>query len=241
MIKQYQTLLSGKKKLSNDIWLFRFKLVNPAEINFQAGQYLILKVNNQPRLYSIFSPNYIKDYIEFMIKIIPEGIASNYFNNLQPGEQVSFEGPAGVFTLKENEKNKVFLVTSTGLAPVYSMILSYLRKNSAATTPNLYLFWGLKNYEDACFINELKQLAINNQQFKLFICLSREQNFDKIPEAEKTLFHLGRITSVWEKFVTQSNNNFDYYICGSREVVESLNEYLLTKNIIKGNIFFEKF
>lgn len=253
MLKLFQTELLEKNQLSNDVWLFRFRLINPKEINFQAGQYLILKINNQPRLYSILSPNYIKDRVEFMIKIFSGGLASDYLDKLSPGAPVNFEGPAGVFTLHETNRNKIFLVTSTGIAPVYSMISSYIKKNRAKKMPLLYLFWGLKNYKDICFFNELKQLTLDNQQIKIFICLSREKDLSKIKSEDQQFFKIGRVNSVWEQYsnqlIRQYNNetmkqffnNFDYYLCGSRQVVESLNQYLLSKDINKESIYFEKF
>jgi len=257
MINYYQTLLTEKKRLTADVWLFRFKLINPPEISFKAGQYLILRINNQSRLYSIFSPSYIKDYVDFMVKIIPEGLASIYLNNLQPGEQVKFEGPAGVFQLKENYKDKIFLVTSTGLAPVWSIISSYFQ-TQPTKPPRFFLFWGLRYFNEVFYLDRIKQLAINNQLFKFLICLSQDTNFNKIPEPDRQYFRIGRVNIVLENFIKKLNqpsnpqlansltnqplfNSFDYYLCGSRQVVESLNQFLLDKGIAKENIFFEKF
>lgn len=259
MINQYQTFLSEKKRLSSDTWFFRFKLINPPEINFKAGQYLILKINNQPRLFSILSPSYIKNEVDFLIKIIPHGLASDYLIQLPVGKQIKLEGPAGVFELKENNKDKIFLVTSTGLAPIYSMIKSYFHQakfSSLAQTkpPKFYLFWGLKNYQDIYFFDQLKELiTINRYQLAVFICLSRQQTLANIPKTDRSFFHLGHVNNVWESFINQSYkqssnqsikqflNQFDYYLCGSRVVVESLKKFLSVKEIEKENILFEKF
>lgn len=242
MLTNYQTVLSNKKQLTTDQLILKFSLIEPKELIFKAGQYLILKVNSQTRLYSIYSSSNVKNYFELMVKIVPGGLASNYLNNLKVGDKVNFQGPAGMFTLHENERNKVFFATFTGMAPQNSMILSYLENNKNKMSPQLYLFWGLRNFSDICLVEELKQLSINYRQFKFTICLSRENNLSKIRDEDRQYFKLGRVNAVWEEFMSQQSINlFDYYLCASRDVVESLNQYLLGKGITKENIFFEKF
>lgn len=253
MINIFKASLTEKKQLTADVFLFSFDLINPDKIEFEAGQYLILKVNNQPRLYSIFSSEENKKSMQLLVKIIPDGVASTYLTNLKSGDQVEFQGPAGAFKLQQNRRDKIFLATFTGLAPLYSMITSCLKMEKKLTQPKLYLFWGLRHFSDICLLDELKQLSINNQQFKFFICLSRETDLSKIKDENKKYFKLGRINDVWQKFNSQlikqcSNvtmkqfiNNFDYYLCASRDVVESLKQYLIEKGIAKENIFSEKF
>ncbi len=236
MIINYQTILSEKKILTRDQLILKFSLLEPKEIIFKAGQYVMLKVNDQNRLYSIFSSENTKNSFEIMVKLLPGGLASNYITNLKVNDKVNFQGPAGVFTLRENQKDKVFLATYTGLAPIWSMITSYYEKNPNSQI-NFSLYWGLKNYEETCFLEELKQIVQKYNSFKFFICLSREENLDKIPQENQIYFKLGRVTTVLDQF----NNQFDYYLCGSREVVDGLNQFLLEKSVAKENIFFEKF
>ena len=126
MLINYKTVFTNKKQLTGNVYLFTFKLTDPPEINFTPGQYLILKVNNKPRLYSIASSSQVKNQIEFIIEIIRSGLASQYFLRLKINDQVNFQGPAGQFTLKENNKQKIFLVTGAGIAPVRSMLSSYV-------------------------------------------------------------------------------------------------------------------
>lgn len=236
MLNNYQTILSEKKLLPSDQLVLRFSLIEPKEIIFKAGQYMMLKIDDQNRLYSILSSEKIKDSFELMIRIIPDGLASGFFQNLKVGEKVNFQGPGGVFALQENQKDKVFLATYTGLAPFWSMITSYYEKNPVSQI-NFSLYWGLKNYEETCFLEELKQMMEKNSSFKFFICLSREENLNKIPAENQKYFKIGRVNSALGQF----NNQSDYYLCGSRQVVDGLNQFLLEKGILKENIYFEKF
>ena len=100
------------------------------------------------------------------------------------------------------------------------------------------IFWGLKNYEDVYLFDELKKFIIK-------ICLSREENLDMIPEEDKKYFDYGHVDSCFEKqfnnlTIEQLNKN-EFYLCGGRNVVESLRQFLLVKSVPRENIFFEKF
>jgi len=239
MLITYKTILSVKKQLTNNVFLFSFKLIDPSEINFVPGQYLILKVNNKPRLYSIASSNLEKNKIEFIVELVPDGRASTYLANLKEGEEVEFCGPAGQFVLRESDKQKIFLVTGTGIAPVRSIFKSY-----TLHATRYKLFWGLKNYKDTYLLDELKQYSnIAIKQFEFKICLSREQNLNMIPETDRKYFDLGHIDKCMEKILNSKFLilNSEFYLCGSRNVVDSLKQFLLSKNIPPENIVFEKF
>ena len=230
MLTNYKTVLTSKKQLVNNIYLFTFKLVDPLEINFIPGQYLILKVNMKPRLYSIYSSNRVKNQIEFIIGIIPGGLASTYFLNLNVNDEVEFQGPLGQFVLRENDNKKIFLATGTGIAPV----LSILESNALN---NYQLFWGLKTYKDVYLFDQIKK-------FNSKICLSQEQNLDAIPEADRRYFDLGHVDACFEKTLESGSDeldNLEFYLCGGKSTVESLRLGLLAKNTPLGQIFFEKF
>lgn len=241
MLNNFQTVLKEKKRLSEDQFLLRFLLVEPKEIIFKPGQYLMLKINGQSRLYSIYSPDFMKNSFDLMIKIIPQGLASGYFNILKEGDRVDFQGPAGTFYLRENEKNKVFFATYTGIAPMMSMIKSFVEKTNHQIPP-ITLYWGLRNFQDICLVDELRDLAQKHHEFKPYICLSRETNLDQIPLENKPFFHTGRINTVWQELSDPADRlKSEYYLCGSRQVVESFNQFLYSQSIPKDLIFFEKF
>ena len=204
------------------------------------------------RLYSIASSNAVKNSFQLIIEIIPGGLASNYLFSLKEKTEVIFQGPAGIFSLKQNNRQKIFLVTGTGIAPVRSMLISNIKDQISKIQikdHKFYLFWGLKFYKDVYLFNELKELSNTvipaEAGIHLKVCLSREQNLDMIPEADKFFFDLGHVDSCYMKQfndqIIKQLNNFDFYLCGGRQIVESLKQFLLGKNIFKENIYFEKF
>jgi NAD(P)H-flavin reductase len=256
MIHNFSTRLVKKKQLTTNIFLFHFQLIEPKTIDFKAGQYLMLKINDQWRLYSICSPDFIKDSFELVVEIVERGLGSTYLNNLKTGSYVNFQGPAGVFTIKRDDRDKIFLATGTGIAPIRSMITSNFQfpiskqvSNFQSPITKHFLFWGLRTRNDVCFFDEFKKFSGENQNFKFQICLSREKDFVGL---DNHYFILGHIndglldffnTRMSELRITNYEllNGYDYYICGGRDVVISMVEFLQKQGIRKENIFFEKF
>ncbi len=237
MLNAYKTILSQRIQLTADVYLYRFDLIEPKEIVFTAGQYLTLKISTDrgplSRLYSIASANSEKNNFNLIIQIFPGGLASTFFSNLNIQDEVIFYGPSGKFSVKENNRPKIFLATGTGIAPIKSILISEQQLLKA----NFYLFWGVKTLKDAYLVEEIKK-------FNPKICLSREENLDAISETDRPYFDLGYVNLSLEK---QLNNNrmpitdYDFYLCGGKEIVESLRSFLINKGILTSNIFFEKF
>jgi len=245
MLTRFQTKLGKKIQLTDDMYLLRFDLIEPKEINFLAGQYVISLIpQGQPgqflrRLYSIASSPNNKNNFELLIKNIPNGTGSIYLTSLNEEDKVLFDGPAGIFTLKENDNKKIFLATGTGLAPIRSM-LQTIAQQFKVKSQEYYLFWGLANFKDICLLDELKNWQRKLLNFQFFLCLSRESSLDKISGEDKKFYHLGRIPTAFDKYWEKIKDG-EFNICGNRDVVESLKTYLFEKVQDKTKIYFEKF
>ncbi len=234
MLTTFRTKLTEKKLLVNNVYIYYFDLIEPQQLDFIAGQYLMLKVPKDTgfvsRLYSVASSPTLKNKLELVVEIIPNGLGSTYLDNLSIGQEVQFTGPGGVFVINNSERKKIFMVTGTGIAPVRSMLLSGMNNHE--------LFWGLKTFSEVYLFDEIKK-------FNPTICLSREKSLDVIPDENKKYFDLGHVDSCFEKrFGAMSENelnDLEFYLCGGREVVESLRVGLLAKNVARENIHFEKF
>ncbi len=245
MLTTYKTAFLSKKKLDGNVYLFSFSCQEPDQINFIPGQYLLLHVPQtdgtiRRKHFSITSPLAQKSSFDFLVKIVPGGIASEYLITLKEGDEVVLEGPAGMFVLKENDKDKVFLATGTGLAPVRSIIKSQISNLKS----QIFLFWGIRTLEEAYFLEEFKQLSQANNNFTFVVCLSREQNLDKVREEDRKFFFLGRVTEAYEKNPQSAIRNpqsSDFYLCGDKAIVELMRQFLLAKGIPPESITFEKF
>jgi len=238
----FEALLINKEEIAPGIFFLTFKKNGDILFKFKPGQYLIVTIpsgqGSVKRLYSIASPPETQTF-SLLIKRVEGGVGSTYLSNLLPGEAVPMSGPAGLFSFQESPAHKIFLTTGTGLAPVKSFISTY--KNLPMS-----LFWGLQTMRDVYFLDFFKKTRLENPLFNYRVCLSRESLLDRSKEKDTSVFFPGRINEALEfymgsTFQSLGRNSFEYYICGSRAVVDSLKEQLLSSGTEKDHIFFEKY
>jgi len=106
------------------------------------------------------------------------------------------------------------------------------------------IFWGLPTFKDIYLFDELKKWQKEHSNFQFKLCISRETDLSPIPSEDQKFFRLGRVTNGLDDMLHVTGSmlhDTDFYLCGNREVVESLRSYLAEKNIPRENIIFEKF
>jgi len=227
----FKAELIEKTQIAKDVFFFNFRLIDPQNIVFEAGQYVFFKIGNVTRLYSIASSEKTKNQIELIIKIHPQkGVASNYFFNLNVGQIVNIYGPAGFFKLNSNQKEKKLIAFGTGIVPFRSILKSYANLSDNC---NIKLFWGLKTMQDVYIIEDLEELKNTIARFEYNICLSQETNFAKL---DNQIYKSGRVNNY---ILSGDCDNCEYYLCGQQEVVMAMNLFLQGSGVKRENIFFE--
>jgi len=108
-----------------------FAMRSPERLAFRAGQFVSIAVPPADagapavprRSYSIASQSDAGDVLRFIIRIIPEGMATNFLMSLPIGAVVSMTGPHGFFVLDAaHPGDVVFGATGTGIAAVMPML-----------------------------------------------------------------------------------------------------------------------
>ena len=196
MIQDFAATLTEKHELAPQVWYLTFALPEGVRLDFSAGQYVILKVGDDMRQYSIASRDTWHNKFELWVELIPKGIGSTFLCNLPVGGEAMFKGPAGVFTLKDTPKNKIFLATGTGIAPVKSMIESYFEK-PAPQLSTLALFFGEKHRTGIYLYDTFARYANEHENFNFKMCLSQEQDVAGLDGAH---FVTGRMNGHVEAF-----------------------------------------
>ncbi|MCX6731020.1 MAG: FAD-dependent oxidoreductase [Candidatus Roizmanbacteria bacterium] len=238
-MKQTKAFLSSKKLVAPDV-AHMFFYVEGEGFEFNPGQYVILTVPNSPtplkRLYSLAGTNSNKNVFELLIKFVPGGVASEYIRSLKIGDNIDISGPAGLFSEQKTPSNKVYMVTGTGFAPIRSILAS-----KDHLTTNRSLFWGLKNLSETYMFEELFSLKHSNPSFTFSYCLSQQDSFSSIPADLLQYYRSGHIDTVWDSVKPIVKPEDEYYLCGSRTVIESLRLLLLSRGVSKDRLFFEKY
>lgn len=238
-MKNIKAFLLSKKIVSPDVFHLFF-CYEGENLSYIPGQYIILTIPSSPtplkRLYSLAGSNKNNNEFELIIKLVPDGAASEYIKTLNVGDAVDITGPAGLFAEQGTNNQKIFMTTGTGFAP----IRSFLHSTNLSSAPRT-LYWGLKNLSEVYLFEELLRLEAEASNFHFTYCLSQQPSLTTIPAHLQHYFRSGHIDVVWSAQNTPINPHDEFYLCGSRIVIETLRTLLLSRGVSKDKLFAEKY
>jgi NAD(P)H-flavin reductase len=224
----FSVKLVEKTSLNQDV--FELKFNKPEDFKYEAGQFVQFLIpdgdKKSPRSYSISSlPK--ENYIEFCVKIIPNGLASTYFKNMKIGDELELKGPLGRFVSNESKNNTCLVATGVGLAPIYGVIMNELKikKNPS----RIHLHFGVRSEKDIFWLERLERLDRDFDNFSYTLTLSRPTDtWDS---------HKGRVT----EYAKDEKVDQDFFLCGSAEMVKEVRQILIDKKADPKRIHFEIF
>ena len=228
----FSTKHLAKQMISRDIMELRFE--RPAGFSFLAGQFVQFKIPTANegvlRPYSISSAP-ANDYLEFCLKILPDGKASQYFVHLAVGENTSISEAKGVFICRpEHVASKMCIATGAGVAPIISMIEDRLKNSD----DEVGLLFGVRTPDDIFWLKRLEALQDQFKNFSFKLTVSR-------PDESWTGLG-GRVTAHLTNLErTDLERSTEYYICGSVEMVKDVRALLLQKGVNTKSVHFEIF
>jgi len=200
--------------LTESTFILRFDREN---MEFKPGQHIIvgLKGELNQREYSIYSGEN-DDYLEILVREVPEGIVSLQLRQCKPGEFLQVNGPFGSFGLERSDMfsgKLVFIASGTGISPFHSFVKSY-------PGINYILIHGVRYRTEAYERNDY-------DPHRYYLCTSKDGNGD----------HKGRITSFLPGYPVEPEMLF--YICGNNNMIYEVKHILRDKGIPPENIFTE--
>ena len=227
------------KELSWDTKLFRFTSANPKKLlaPFRAGQYigLTIEINGvrTSRPYSLVSsPNNLANY-ELGIKKKEGGFVSPYLlENLKIGDMLEATGPLGEFYHNPlfHGNNLVFIAGGCGITPFISMLRDITERDLLI---NIWVIFGCLTEKDILFRKELEDIESRRSNIKVKFILSE-------PEPEWT-GACGFITkNEILNFIGTIEDKY-FYVVGSRDMYQFIQEELKALNILIHRMKYEAF
>jgi len=228
----YRATTEHIESLSYNVRSFRFRLQEPPQLPFKAGQFIIINVPHEgktvKRAYSIASAPHEPFTLELCIQKAEGGIASTYFWQLKEGDPVSLSGPHGNFLLKEPlDYEPVFMATGTGVAPLRSMIKHLFQVNF---TGNVWLLFGTRYEHALLYESEFRSLAGLRRNFHYVPTVSRPKEWHG---------ETGHIQQTFQKHITDFANK-EIYLCGWLEVVKAICKDLESFGVPKEKLHYEE-
>jgi CDP-4-dehydro-6-deoxyglucose reductase, E3 len=212
--------------LTHDVREIELSLDEPSDIAFAAGQFVSFQIPSSglryplTRPYSIVSPPSVRAAVTLLFNLVPEGPGSSFLYALRLGDAVRFQGPAGMFVVREAADRDLLLVaTGTGIAPLRSILLARLEQPGGG---RISLVWGLRSERDLYYQDELRGLAAQYPRFSFVTTLSR-------PSDEWT-GERGRVQRIVEERV-DSTDGLAVYLCGSSGMIKAVTDIIRRKGV----------
>lgn len=201
-------------------------------LDFKPGQYISVRVaKDAVRAYSI-ATYADKKHFSLLVDIRPGGPGSKFFENLKPGDKMTYLGSFGNFTLNldDGAEQLLFLGTGSGASALRCMIDGALRDFGVKKPIKLY--FGLTHVEEIFWQDHFEELK------------KKYPNFDydiSICEPDETWPKPGCFITkpLGEEFKDASN--CAAYLCGHRAMIADATELLLKNGCPKERIYTERF
>jgi NAD(P)H-flavin reductase len=224
-VHPFSAQVTAVRDLTHDVRQIDFTLIDPPEIAFTAGQFISFEIERAgrplpaTRPYSMASPPEHRRTIELVLNHVPGGPGSGYLFGLRDGDRTVFRGPLGSFTLRDNPRDVLFVVTGTGIAPIRSMLWSLALRGSMR---RLTLIWGLRSERDLYYQEELALLQTRLPNFSFTTTLSQ-------PTAA-WLGSSGRVTPLVDATVS-AVSNLEVYLCGNGGMIRDVRDVIRRKGL----------
>jgi len=208
---------------------FWIQIPDLEHFDFAPGQFvtLDLPIHEKPakriRSYSIASWPDGTNVFELLIVLLEGGAGTTYlFNEISEGSELTLRGPQGVFILPEKLDHDIyFICTGTGIAPFRSMI-HHINMHKVEHN-DIYLLYGTRERRDLLYLEEMKQMEMNEKKFHYVPTLSREK-WDGC---------CGYVHAIYENLVHEKMNGSStvpparFYLCGWKNMVDEAKQRIV--------------
>ncbi|NJD06154.1 MAG: methane monooxygenase, partial [Methylococcaceae bacterium] len=205
-------------------------------VAFAAGQFMELEVPGAGVTRAYSPANIANDDgdLEFLIRLLPDGIMSNYLRSgVKPGTPINVKGPSGIFGIKENGlRPRYFVAGGTGLAPVLSMV-RHMQYWGAQQETRVY--FGVTSNEELFMVDELLELESAMKNLTVRICVWKHN------DATADYCARGNAIEVLRADLEGRPAKPDIYLCGPPGMVDAAYQVCDQFGIPKDQIYLEKF
>lgn len=235
---EIDTTIISKTHISSDIVILKLSLPDDKNLIIKPGQFINLTHQDLIRSYSVANNPQKDNYVELHIQKVANGKLSNWFHNhAKIDDTLKLKGPFGSCIYLDNDLNNdlILIGTGTGLAPLIGIIKQALANNHKG---KITLFHGSR-YLDGLYLNQdLKNLALEHDNFIYYPCLSGEDD-DKVSLQDKNISQ-GRVNKIALSKLTQFNS-IKFYLCGHPEMVKNMKKMLYLSGADLNNINADPF
>lgn len=194
-----------------------FRLEIPGNLDFKAGQFLSVKLENNPKLkryLSISSSPTERCYLEFTKKITQSDF-SKALDNLKAGDEVIIEYPFGKFVLDGFSTKIAFLSGGIGITPIRSICKYVVDKNLGI---DVVLVYSNRSVRDIVFKDDFDAMVKSYPSLRVaHVLCETEPGF----KCAVGLINSGIIKNEIPDYLERK-----FYLCGPPQMVEAMRKIL---------------
>ncbi|KAB3524826.1 4Fe-4S binding protein [Alkaliphilus serpentinus] len=222
--------ISAIRDFNKDVKEYVFTFATPSEVAYKAGQFILVKIQDEPkayRAYSISSYNEDNKTLNVIIKKVDKGYGTDIiFNKFKVGDFIELEGPMGDELVLDRAADKLlFIGNGIGITPFIALAKDAVLNQSVAQF--IKLLQGQRYEEDFIYDEYFKDLDKNYDQFQYISVASRPKNKDQCK---------GYVTDLLKEMDLKG---YKVYMCGSKKMIIDSYDILVKQGVKKEDIYYE--
>ncbi|WP_415896362.1 FAD-binding oxidoreductase [Neptuniibacter sp. QD72_48] len=212
-------------------------------IRYIPGQFFSIEFTYQgqtkARSYSVANgdlPSVDNRLLTFVITLVPDGAASEYFRAAELGSTVAVNGPFGNLILpKVSPKRFVFIATGAGVTPFRSMLPELRSRISENPELKMVVIQGVRNRGELLYADEFFELTQFTAHAKFIACFSREES-EALSENEAS----GYVSDLYVDLNANPDQDI-VYLCGHPDMIDQAVSYFDQHGFNPANLKREKY
>lgn len=213
-----------------------------APIRHKAGQYLPIRIRTPEgpgpliRTYTISQAPSDPSY---RLSIKREGTVSMFLHQLDVGAIIEARGPAGSFTLRENNsRTSVLIAAGIGITPMIAMLRHRLfEERRTRRAPQTWLFYSARSMRERAFDRELASIAEDGKKWLRLVRVLADTT-DAVEARDYDAS--GRITTTLVASYVPVKD-CDFYLCGPPGFMQDVYDGLRDLGVLDQNLHAEAF
>lgn len=228
--QKISAVISKIANLKDDLTEYTFDFENPQRVDYKAGQFILVKVQDNPlisRAYSISSYNKDGRSLSVTIKIMQDGYGTRIISDtFKVGDRVELDGPMGKELVVDKSARKVLLVAGgIGITPFRPIVTELLETQN--NIEEVKLIYGVNKQSEFIFDDEFKRMEYEHEKFEYIKVVASDNTW----EGKK-----GFVTNVIQQMYL---DDYKVYICGPKPMIGPALTVLKQRNVNEKNIFVE--
>ncbi len=233
--RYFQARIKKIATLHDDIRQFSFELIEPENMPYDPGQFVLVEVNPEIKMYrayTISGSNHDYSEIQVTIKKLPRGYGTSIiFDSFKEGDIVNLKGPMGnELRIDPSGKELLLIANGIGITPFVSSVQSLFEEKTISFQGTVTLLYGARYEEDLVYDDYFEEMAAQNGNLNYYKILTR-------PRTDQ--YQKGYVTDLLKNLNLSTDTRA--YICGTAEMANGVKQLLVGKGILKDNIYYESF